>query len=140
MDPVLCLEAEVRKGNYGHSALLRSRVCTHFEGGTVAQIVYSGDQQDRGQQQVVYTADGNSYTSVESAEHTLVYIHPADGSGSVFSDQPQVAYIQQDGTTQQLTVLLPSGQNMNAANLHVLSNVAEAPQALLEPVTQVRSL
>lgn len=52
----------------------------HFEGGTVAQIVYSGDQEDRGQQQVVYTADGNSYTSVESAEHTLVYIHPADGS------------------------------------------------------------
>lgn len=52
----------------------------HFEGGTVAQIVYSGDQGDRGQQQVVYTADGNSYTSVESTEHTLVYIHPADGS------------------------------------------------------------
>uniref|UniRef100_A0AAQ4QPU4 PR domain zinc finger protein 10 n=1 Tax=Gasterosteus aculeatus aculeatus TaxID=481459 RepID=A0AAQ4QPU4_GASAC len=52
----------------------------HFEGGTVAQIVYSGDQADRGQQQVVYTADGNSYTSVESAEHTLVYIHPADGT------------------------------------------------------------
>uniref|UniRef100_A0A3B5BDI2 PR domain zinc finger protein 10 n=1 Tax=Stegastes partitus TaxID=144197 RepID=A0A3B5BDI2_9TELE len=50
----------------------------HFEGGTVAQIVYSGDQADRAQQQVVYTADGNSYTSVESAEHTLVYIHPAD--------------------------------------------------------------
>uniref|UniRef100_A0A673B8R7 PR domain zinc finger protein 10 n=1 Tax=Sphaeramia orbicularis TaxID=375764 RepID=A0A673B8R7_9TELE len=50
----------------------------HFEGGTVAQIVYSGDQADRGQQQVVYTADGSSYTSVESAEHTLVYIHPAD--------------------------------------------------------------
>ncbi|XP_046892312.1 PR domain zinc finger protein 10 isoform X2 [Hypomesus transpacificus] len=108
----------------------------HFEGGTVAQIVYSEDQQDRGQQQVVYTADGNSYTSVESAEHTLVYIHPADGSQTVFADQPQVAYIQQDGTTQQVTVLLPSGQNMNAANLHVLSNVAEAPQALLEPVPQ----
>lgn len=52
----------------------------HFEGSTVAQIVYSGDQADRGQQQVVYTADGNSYTSVESAEHTLVYIHPADGT------------------------------------------------------------
>ena len=53
----------------------------HFEGGTVAQIVYSGDQQERGgQQQVVYTADGNSYTSLESAEHTLVYIHPADGT------------------------------------------------------------
>lgn len=108
----------------------------HFEGGTVAQIVYSGDQTDRGQQQVVYTADGNSYTSVESAEHTLVYIHPADGTQTVFADQPQVAYIQQDGTTQQVTVLLPSGQNMNAANLHVLSNVAEAPQAILEPVSQ----
>uniref|UniRef100_A0A665VYK5 PR domain zinc finger protein 10 n=1 Tax=Echeneis naucrates TaxID=173247 RepID=A0A665VYK5_ECHNA len=52
----------------------------HFEGSTVAQIVYSGDQGDRGQQQVVYTADGNSYASVESAEHTLVYIHPADGT------------------------------------------------------------
>ncbi|KAM8853622.1 PR domain zinc finger protein 10 isoform 2-T4 [Synchiropus picturatus] len=108
----------------------------HFEGGTVAQIVYSGDQADRGQQQVVYTADGSSYTSVESAEHTLVYIHPADGSQAVFADQPQVAYIQQDGTTQQVTVLLPTGQNMNAANLHVLSNVAEAPQAILEPVPQ----
>lgn len=107
----------------------------HFEGGTVAQIVYSDDQADR-QQQVVYTADGSSYTSVESAEHTLVYIHPADGSQTVFADQPQVAYIQQDGETQQVTVLLPSGQNMNAANLHVLSNVAEAPQALLEPAPQ----
>ncbi|XP_011480583.1 PR domain zinc finger protein 10 isoform X1 [Oryzias latipes] len=108
----------------------------HFEGGTVAQIVYSGEQADRGEQQVVYTADGNSYTSVEPAEHTLVYIHPADGTQAVFSDQPQVAYIQQDGTTQQVTVLLPGGQNMNAANLHVLSNVAEAPQAILEPVSE----
>ncbi|XP_072309100.1 PR domain zinc finger protein 10 isoform X2 [Eucyclogobius newberryi] len=107
----------------------------HFEEATVAQIVYSDDQVDR-QQQVVYTADGSSYTSVESAEHTLVYIHPADGSQTVFADQPQVAYIQQDGATQQV-VLLPSGQNMNAANLHVLSNVAEAPQALLEPVPQL---
>uniref|UniRef100_A0A667XIY7 PR domain zinc finger protein 10 n=1 Tax=Myripristis murdjan TaxID=586833 RepID=A0A667XIY7_9TELE len=77
----------------------------HFEGGTVAQIVYSGDQADRGQQQVVYTADGSSYTSVESAEHTLVYIHPADGTQTVFADQPQVAYIQQDGTTQQASSL-----------------------------------
>ncbi|XP_057204114.1 PR domain zinc finger protein 10 isoform X2 [Triplophysa rosa] len=108
----------------------------HFEAGTVAQIVYGGDQSDRGQQQVVYTADGSSYTSVESAEHTLVYIHPADGTQAVFTDQPQVAYIQQDGTTQQVTVLLPSGQNMNTANLHVLSNVADGPQAILEPVTQ----
>ncbi|XP_069038590.1 PR domain zinc finger protein 10 [Lepisosteus oculatus] len=108
----------------------------HFEGAAVAQIVYSGEQQDRPQQQVVYTADGSSYTSVEPAEHTLVYIHPADGTQTVFADQPQVAYIQQDGTTQQVTVLLPSGQNMNAANLHVLSNVAETPQAILEPVPQ----
>lgn len=87
---------------------------------------------------------------------------------TVFADQPQVAYIQQDGTTQQVsashtvtslsstvpsqnkrkateshlqvTVLLPGGQNMNAANLHVLSNVEEAPQAILEPVSQVRTL
>ncbi|XP_035242509.1 PR domain zinc finger protein 10 isoform X2 [Anguilla anguilla] len=108
----------------------------HFEGGTVAQILYSGEQQDRAQQQVVYTADGNSYTSVESAEHTLVYIHPADGSQAVFSDQPQVAYIQQDGTTQQVTVLLPGGQNMNPGSLHVLSSVADEPQAFLEPVSQ----
>lgn len=33
--------------------------------------------------------------------------------------------------------MLPSGQNMNAANLHVLSNVADGPQAILEPVSQV---
>lgn len=29
---------------------------------------------------------------------------------------------------------------MNAANLHVLSNVTDAPQALLEPVTQVENV
>uniref|UniRef100_A0A3Q3AXG3 PR domain zinc finger protein 10 n=1 Tax=Kryptolebias marmoratus TaxID=37003 RepID=A0A3Q3AXG3_KRYMA len=74
----------------------------HFEGGAVAQIVYGGDQAERAEQQVVYAADGSSYTSVESAEHTLVYIHPADGAQTVFADQPQVAYIQQDGTTQQV--------------------------------------
>ena len=28
---------------------------------------------------------------------------------------------------------------MNTANLHVLSNVADAPQAILEPVTQVKT-
>lgn len=33
-------------------------------------------------------------------------------------------------------MLLPSGQN--AANLHVLSNVADVPQAMLEPVSQVK--
>lgn len=94
----------------------------------MAQIVYSGEQPERGQQQVVYAADGTSYAAVEPSEHTLVYIHPADGtqvspSGravtvlplavwltvsrlllqAVFTDQPQVAYIQQDGTTQQVS-------------------------------------
>ncbi|XP_030361414.1 PR domain zinc finger protein 10 isoform X8 [Strigops habroptila] len=53
----------------------------HFvpEGGTVAQIVYS-DEQDRPSQQVVYTADGTSYTSVDTSEHTLVYIHPVEAT------------------------------------------------------------
>lgn len=109
----------------------------HFEGGTVAQIVYSDGQDRQQQQQVVYTADGSSYTSVDTAEHTLVYIHPSDGGQAVFADQSQVAYIQQDGTTQQVTVLLPSSQNMNTANLHVLSSVADAPQHMgVEPVSQ----
>ncbi|XP_028665400.1 PR domain zinc finger protein 10 [Erpetoichthys calabaricus] len=108
----------------------------HFEGATVAQIVYSEDQ-DRQQAQVVYTADGNSFTSVDASEHTLVYIHPADGTQAVFADQPQVAYIQQDGNTQQVTVLLPSTQNMTAANLHVLSNVADPQQSIgVEPMAQ----
>uniref|UniRef100_A0A8C1LEI4 PR domain zinc finger protein 10 n=1 Tax=Cyprinus carpio TaxID=7962 RepID=A0A8C1LEI4_CYPCA len=82
----------------------------HFETSAVAQIVYSGEQSDRAQQQVVYAADGSSYTSVESAEHTLVYIHPADGTQAVFTDQPQVAYIQQDGTTQQVISCKMQGQ------------------------------
>uniref|UniRef100_A0A8B9VGW5 PR domain zinc finger protein 10 n=1 Tax=Anas zonorhyncha TaxID=75864 RepID=A0A8B9VGW5_9AVES len=53
----------------------------HFvpEGGAVAQIVYS-DEQDRPSQQVVYTADGTSYTSVDTSEHTLVYIHPVEAT------------------------------------------------------------
>ncbi|KAM4646408.1 PR domain zinc finger protein 10 isoform 7-T9 [Amazona ochrocephala] len=53
----------------------------HFvpEGGTVAQIVYS-DEQDRPSQQVVYTSDGTSYTSVDTSEHTLVYIHPVEAT------------------------------------------------------------
>lgn len=29
---------------------------------------------------------------------------------------------------------------MNAANLHVLSNVTDSPQALLEPVSQVKDV
>ncbi|XP_077105500.1 PR domain zinc finger protein 10 isoform X1 [Ranitomeya variabilis] len=110
----------------------------HFvpDGGAVAQIVYSDDQ-DRPPQQVVYTADGSSFTSVDASEHTLVYIHPVDGSQALFSDQPQVAYVQQDATTQQVTVLLPASQSMNAANLAVLSSVPESVQAMaLEAVPQ----
>ncbi|XP_063799714.1 PR domain zinc finger protein 10 isoform X2 [Pseudophryne corroboree] len=110
----------------------------HFvpDGGTVAQIVYSDDQ-DRPSQQVVYTADASSFTSVDASEHTLVYIHPVDGSQTLFTDQPQVAYVQQDATTQQVTVLLPAAQSMNAANLAVLSSVPDSAQAMsLEPVSQ----
>ncbi|XP_044295500.1 PR domain zinc finger protein 10 isoform X1 [Varanus komodoensis] len=77
----------------------------HFvpEGGTVAQIVYSDDQ-DRPSQQVVYTADGTSYTSVDSSEHTLVYIHPVEATQTLFTDPSQVAYVQQDAATQQVTI------------------------------------
>ncbi|XP_073513559.1 PR domain zinc finger protein 10 isoform X2 [Phyllobates terribilis] len=110
----------------------------HFvpDGGAVAQIVYSDDH-ERPPQQVVYTADGSSFTSVDASEHTLVYIHPVDGSQALFSDQPQVAYVQQDATTQQVTVLLPASQSMNAANLAVLSSVPESAQTLaLEAVPQ----
>ncbi|XP_044853126.1 PR domain zinc finger protein 10 isoform X4 [Mauremys mutica] len=104
----------------------------HFvpEGGTVAQIVYSDDQ-DRPPQQVVYTADGTSYTSVDTSEHTLVYIHPVEATQSLFTDPSQVAYVQQDATTQQVTVLLPAAaQSMNSTNLSVLGNVAESPQQM----------
>ncbi|KFR01946.1 PR domain zinc finger protein 10, partial [Nipponia nippon] len=79
----------------------------HFvpEGGTVAQIVYS-DEQDRPSQQVVYTADGTSYTSVDTSEHTLVYIHPVEATQActLFTDPSQVAYVQQDATTQQASL------------------------------------
>uniref|UniRef100_A0A8C7EEB2 PR domain zinc finger protein 10 n=1 Tax=Nothoprocta perdicaria TaxID=30464 RepID=A0A8C7EEB2_NOTPE len=77
----------------------------HFvpEGGTVAQIVYSDDQ-DRPSQQVVYTADGTSYTSVDTSEHTLVYIHPVEATQTLFTDPSQVAYVQQDATTQQASL------------------------------------
>ncbi|XP_075298643.1 PR domain zinc finger protein 10 isoform X3 [Opisthocomus hoazin] len=104
----------------------------HFvpEGGTVAQIVYS-DEQDRPSQQVVYTADGTSYTSVDTSEHTLVYIHPVEATQTLFTDPSQVAYVQQDATTQQVTVLLPAAaQSMNPTNLSVLGNVAESPQPM----------
>ncbi|XP_010224856.1 PREDICTED: PR domain zinc finger protein 10-like, partial [Tinamus guttatus] len=102
----------------------------HFvpEGGTVAQIVYSDDQ-DRPSQQVVYTADGTSYTSVDTSEHTLVYIHPVEATQTLFTDPSQVAYVQQDATTQQVTVLLPAAaQGMNPSTLPVLGNVAQSPQ------------
>ncbi|XP_059685597.1 PR domain zinc finger protein 10 isoform X6 [Gavia stellata] len=77
----------------------------HFvpEGGTVAQIVYS-DEQDRPSQQVVYTSDGTSYTSVDTSEHTLVYIHPVEATQTLFTDPSQVAYVQQDATTQQASL------------------------------------
>ncbi|KFP04512.1 PR domain zinc finger protein 10, partial [Calypte anna] len=81
----------------------------HFvpEGGTVAQIVYS-EEQDRPSQQVVYTADGTSYTSVDTSEHTLVYIHPVEATQActLFTDPSQVAYVQQDATTQQASLPL----------------------------------
>ncbi|KAF6082588.1 PR/SET domain 10 [Phyllostomus discolor] len=74
----------------------------HFvpDAGTVAQIVYTDDQV-RPPQQVVYTADGASYTSVDGPEHTLVYIHPVEAAQTLFTDPGQVAYVQQDATAQQ---------------------------------------
>ena len=53
----------------------------HFvpDAGTVAQIVYTDDQV-RPPQQVVYTADGASYASVDGPQHTLVYIHPVEAA------------------------------------------------------------
>ncbi|XP_030394457.1 PR domain zinc finger protein 10 isoform X4 [Gopherus evgoodei] len=104
----------------------------HFvpEGGTVAQIVYSDDQ-DRPPQQVVYMADGTSYTSVDTSEHALVYIHPVEATQTLFTDPSQVAYVQQDATTQQVTVLLPAAaQSMNSTNLSVLGNITESPQQM----------
>uniref|UniRef100_A0A8C6XGE3 PR domain zinc finger protein 10 n=1 Tax=Naja naja TaxID=35670 RepID=A0A8C6XGE3_NAJNA len=77
----------------------------HFvpDNGTVAQIVYSDDQ-DRPSQQVVYTADGTSYTSVDTSEHTLVYIHPVEATQTLFTDPSQVTYVQQDAETQQVSI------------------------------------
>lgn len=75
----------------------------HFvpDAGTVAQIVYTDDQV-RPPQQVVYTADGASYTSVDGPEHTLVYIHPVEAAQTLFTDPAQVAYVQQEATAQQV--------------------------------------
>nr|XP_060160283.1 PR domain zinc finger protein 10 isoform X2 [Globicephala melas] len=77
----------------------------HFvpDAGTVAQIVYTDDQV-RPPQQVVYTADGASYASVDGPEHTLVYIHPVEAAQTLFTDPGQVAYVQQDATAQQASL------------------------------------
>mgnify|MGYP001852252860 CR=1 FL=1 len=68
----------------------------HFvpEAGTVAQIVYS-EEQERPSQQVVYTADGTSYTSVDTSEHTLVYIHPVEATQArvVLSPPPSLWHL-----------------------------------------------
>lgn len=65
----------------------------HFvpEAGTVAQIVYS-EEQERPSQQVVYTADGTSYTSVDTSEHTLVYIHPVEATQARVVLSPPLPY------------------------------------------------
>ncbi|XP_060227328.1 PR domain zinc finger protein 10 isoform X3 [Meriones unguiculatus] len=86
----------------------------HFvpDAGTVAQIVYADDQV-RPPQQVVYTADGTSYTSVDGPEHTLVYIHPVEAAQTLFTDPAQVAYVQQDATAQQV---LPSIESVDGSD------------------------
>ncbi|MXQ88840.1 hypothetical protein E5288_WYG012220 [Bos mutus] len=78
----------------------------HFvpDAGTVAQIVYTDDQV-RPPQQVVYTADGASYASVDGPQHTLVYIHPVEAAQARWDHDPgQVAYVQQDATAQQASL------------------------------------
>ncbi|XP_053450941.1 PR domain zinc finger protein 10 isoform X1 [Nycticebus coucang] len=94
----------------------------HFvpDAGTVAQIVYTDDQV-RPPQQVVYTADGASYTSVDGPEHTLVYIHPVEAAQTLFTDSGQVAYVQQDATGQQAPLpvhnqVLPSIESVDGSD------------------------
>ncbi|XP_037592022.1 PR domain zinc finger protein 10 isoform X6 [Cebus imitator] len=94
----------------------------HFvpDTGTVAQIVYTDDQV-RPPQQVVYTADGASYTSVDGPEHTLVYIHPVEAAQTLFTDPGQVAYVQQDATAQQASLpvhnqVLPSIESVDGSD------------------------
>ncbi|XP_011908793.1 PREDICTED: PR domain zinc finger protein 10 isoform X8 [Cercocebus atys] len=94
----------------------------HFvpDTGTVAQIVYADDQV-RPPQQVVYTADGASYTSVDGPEHTLVYIHPVEAAQTLFTDPGQVAYVQQDATAQQASLpvhnqVLPSIEGVDGSD------------------------
>ncbi|XP_030100292.1 PR domain zinc finger protein 10 isoform X7 [Mus musculus] len=92
----------------------QSTAQVHFvpDAGTVAQIVYTDDQV-RPPQQVVYTADGASYTSVDGPEHTLVYIHPVEAAQTLFTDPAQVAYVQQDATAQQV---LPSIESVHGSD------------------------
>ncbi|KAM6159402.1 PR domain zinc finger protein 10 isoform 7-T7 [Rhynchocyon petersi] len=94
----------------------------HFvpDAGTVAQIVYT-DEQGRPPQQVVYTADGASYTSVDGPEHTLVYIHPMEAAQTLFTDPGQVTYVQQDATSQQASLpvhnqVLPSIESVDSSD------------------------
>ncbi|XP_031198879.1 PR domain zinc finger protein 10 isoform X10 [Mastomys coucha] len=93
----------------------QSTAQVHFvpDAGTVAQIVYTDDQV-RPPQQVVYTADGASYTSVDGPEHTLVYIHPVEAAQTLFTDPAQVAYVQQDATAQQQ--VLPSIESVDGSD------------------------
>uniref|UniRef100_G1SKB0 PR domain zinc finger protein 10 n=1 Tax=Oryctolagus cuniculus TaxID=9986 RepID=G1SKB0_RABIT len=93
----------------------------HFvpDAGTVAQIVYTDDQV-RPPQQVVYTADGASYTSVDGPEHTLVYIHPVEAAQTLFTDPGQVAFVQ-DAAAQQATLpvhnqVLPSIESVDGSD------------------------
>ncbi|XP_068832253.1 PR domain zinc finger protein 10 isoform X8 [Capricornis sumatraensis] len=107
----------------------------HFvpDAGTVAQIVYTDDQV-RPPQQVVYTADGASYASVDGPQHTLVYIHPVEAAQTLFTDPGQVAYVQQDATAQQASLpvhnqVLPSIESVDGSDpLATLQN----PMARLE--------
>ncbi|XP_025142208.1 PR domain zinc finger protein 10 isoform X2 [Bubalus bubalis] len=107
----------------------------HFvpDAGTVAQIVYTDDQV-RPPQQVVYTADGASYASVDGPQHTLVYIHPVEAAQTLFTDPGQVAYVQQDATAQQASLpvhnqVLPSIESVDGSDpLETLQN----PMARLE--------
>ncbi|KAK2116486.1 PR domain zinc finger protein 10, partial [Saguinus oedipus] len=94
----------------------------HFvpDTGTVAQIVYTDDQV-LPPQQVVYTADGASYKSVDGPEHTLVYIHLVEATQTLFTDPGQVTYVQQDATAQQASLpvhnqVLPSIESVDGSD------------------------
>ncbi|KAK2116487.1 PR domain zinc finger protein 10, partial [Saguinus oedipus] len=94
----------------------------HFvtDTGTVAQIIYTDDQ-IHPPQQVVYTADGASCTSVDGPEHTLVYIHPVEALQTLFTDPGQVTYVQQDATAQQASLpvhnqVLPSIESVDGSD------------------------